>query len=156
MNIELRPRGIQEVTTYFHKSADPEICRMLPRTVTTLEQALENYQASRLPGAASFGRSIYADRQHIGDVWCCCMEPGGQPEAMVSFCIFEKNCWGKGIATQAAALFLEEVRAQFSLTVFGAFCYAANAASRRVLEKNSFVLVESFTEDGVESCYYER
>lgn len=155
MRLELRPRGVQEVTTYFYKSDDPEISGMLPRTVTTLDQALENYRASLLPGAASFGQSIFVDGRHIGDVWCCCMEPGGKPEAMVSFCIFDKVSWGHGIATWGLKLFLAEVRRQFALTVFGAFCYSSNAASRRVLEKNGFSLVEYFTEDGVESCYYE-
>lgn len=31
----------------------------------------------------------------------------------------------------------------------------ANAASRRVLEKNGFVKAETIVEDGVESFYYE-
>lgn len=156
MSLELRPRGAAEVTTYFRKTDDPQITAMLPRTVTTLEQAMENFRQSQLAGAASYGRSIYFERQHIGDVWLYCLEPGEDPEAMLSFCIFEKTFWGQGLATRAVAQFLIEAEAKFHLNSIGAFCYAHNAASRRVLEKNGFQCVDVFTEDGVESCYYER
>ena len=37
----------------------------------------------------------------------------------------------------------------------GAFLYASNAASGRVLEKNGFVKTETIVEDGIESFYYE-
>lgn len=156
MNIQLRPRTEQDVIVYFHKTDDPEIESMLPRSVAKLEQALENYHKSLLPGAASFGRTIWVEGKYVGDVWCHCMEPGGDPEAMVSFCLFEKDCWGRGLMTQALGLFVEEVREKFSLATLGAFCFAANQASRRVLEKNGFRLVENFTEDGVASCYFEK
>ncbi len=153
MQIELRPRGLAEVKIYFEKAADPEIAVMLPRGSDSLEEAFEKYWESQKPGASSYGRTIVADGQYVGDVWCYGMEKGGDPEMMVSFCVFEKSLWGKGIATKAAGLFLGEVREKFGLETAGAFCFLRNRASLRVLEKNGFALKETFVEDGVESCY---
>lgn len=62
---------------------------------------------------------------------------------------------GKGAASEALGQFLSEIRERFGFTRIGAFTYAANAASIRVLEKNGFRLRESFAEDGVESRYYD-
>lgn len=153
MDLELRPRGLEEVKIYFEKAADPEIAAMLPRGADTLEEAVEKYRESQKPGASSFGRVVMADGRYVGDVWCCGMEKGGDPEAMLSFCVFEKSLWGKGVATKAVGLFLEEVRERFGLKTVGAFCYQRNRASQRVLEKNGFQLTETFVEDGVTSCY---
>ena len=46
-------------------------------------------------------------------------------------------------------------RTNYQVKELGAFLYAANAASRRVLEKNGFAKAETIVEDGVESFYYE-
>ena len=74
---------------------------------------------------------------------------------MVSYCIFEAAYWELGIATQALALFLGEIIPKFGLETVGAFTYADNFPSIRVLETNGFRLVEEFTEDGVLSRYYQ-
>ncbi len=63
-----------------------------------------------------------------------------RPNAMVSYCVFEKSLWGRGIATAAME----------------AFTYSGNLSSIRVLEKNGFISVEEFEEDGVRSQYFER
>lgn len=107
-----------------------------------------------MPNAASYGRSIYADGQHIGDIWCCCMEKGGDPEAMLSYCIFEKSLWGQGIAPQAVALFLREISQLFGFQTIGAFSFCSNNRSIRVLEKAGFTAAETFTEDGIASTYF--
>ena len=74
---------------------------------------------------------------------------------MLSYCIFEKSCWGKGIASRVLSLFLDEVKEKYSLSSIGAFTFANNIASIRVLEKNGFSVKESFVEDGRESVYLE-
>ena len=84
------------------------------------------------------------------------MDLAGDPQAMVSYCVFEQALWGRGIAAEALRLFLEEIRERFGLERIGAFTFASNAGSIRVLEKNGFQLQESFVEDGVESGYYLR
>jgi len=156
MKVELRERTEAHVRTYFARTRDPEIMAMLPQTAETVEQAVANYQKTRLPGASSYGRTIYADGEYVGDVWCYCIDPNDEPNAMLSYCIFEKSCWRKGNATEALALFLEEIVPRFSLKTVGAFAYCSNAASARVLEKNGFAKMEEFTEDGILSAYYQK
>ena len=105
MKIELRERTAGHVRIYFEQTQDEQIERMLPRSVESLEQALANFEATLLPGAASFGRTIYADGRYIGDVWCYCIDCEQSPNAMLSYCIFDKALWGKGAATEAVGLF---------------------------------------------------
>lgn len=156
MKIALGDRTAETVTIYFEKTRSPAIQNTLPQKARTVEEALADFRETQSPGAQSFGRTIYADGQYVGDVWCYCMAPDDTPQAMVSYCVFEPLLWGRGVATKALELFLEEIRKRFGLERVGAFTFAANTGSIRVLEKNGFQLRESFAEDGVESAYYQR
>ena len=154
MRIELRERTCEHVKIYFEKTQSEEVRRFLPISAKTLEDALADYEKSLLPCATSFGRVILADGQYVGDVWCYALDEC-DPDAMLSFCVFESTSWGKGIATEAVRLFLLEIRTRLQIKKVGAFVYADNVASQRVLSKNRFVLRERFLEDGVLSCYFE-
>lgn len=154
MNILLGERTAETAAVYFARTRDPAIQRVLPQRARTAEEFLADFRKTREPGADSFGRTIRADGRYVGDVWCYGMDPAGDPQAMVSYCVFEQALWGRGIATKALGLFLEEIRERFGLERIGAFTFASNTGSVRVLEKNGFRLQESFTEDGVESRYY--
>ncbi len=156
MNILLGERTAETAAVYFARTRVPAIQRVLPQRAQTLEEFLADFRKTREPGADSFGRTIRADGQYVGDVWCYCMDPAGDPQAMVSYCVFDQALWGRGIATEALRLFLEEIRERFGLERAGAFTFMENTGSIRVLEKNGFRLAESFTEDGVESGYYLR
>lgn len=156
MTVELRERTEDHVRTYFERTRDPEIQRMLPQTAQTVEQAVADFRKTLLPGASSYGRTVYADGKYIGDVWCYCLDPDDEPNAMLSYCIFEKSLWGKGIATEALRQFLTDIVPRFSLKTAGAFAFCANGASLRVLEKNGFAKMEEFTEDGILSAYYQK
>ncbi len=79
-----------------------------------------------------------------------------RPNAMVSYCVFEKSLWGRGIATAAMEAFINHTAQKFGLGSLGAFTYSGNLSSIRVLEKNGFISVEEFEEDGVRSQYFER
>ena len=156
MNIQLKERTAETAAIYFQRTRAPAIQRFLPQRARTLEEFLSDFRKTQEPGASSYGRTIYVDGQYAGDVWCYCMDPSGDPQAMVSYCVFETALWGHGIAARALGLFLEEIRERFGLARVGAFTFSENAASIRVLEKNGFHREESFTEDGVESGYYLR
>lgn len=156
MKITLRERTAETVSVYFTKAQQPEIRQMLPQKATSVEEALADFAKTQLPGATSYGRTIYADRRYIGDVWIYAIDLSDTPNAMLSYCIFEKGMWGKGAATEAVRVFLGEVQEKFGLRTIGAFTYAENAASIRVLEKNGFVLEEEFAEGGVLSQYHQR
>lgn len=156
MDICLKDRTEAHVRTYFEKTRDPELRALLPQTAETVEAAVADFQKTLLPGAASYGRTIYYKGDYVGDIWCYCIDPDDEPNAMLSYCIFEKSLWGKGIATEAAGQFLGEIIPRFALKTVGAFAYCSNTASLRVLEKNGFARMEVFTEDGVESAYYQK
>lgn len=156
MEVSLGKRTAETAAVYFERTRCPAIQKFLPQRAQTLEEALADYRKTQEPGAKSFGRTIQADGRYVGDVWCYCMDPSGDPQAMVSYCVFERELWGQGIAARALGLFLEEIRERFGLERVGAFTFSENAVSIRVLEKNGFHREESFIEDGVESAYFEK
>lgn len=156
MTVTLDERTAKTVAVYFERTRSPAIQKTLPQKAQTVEEALADFRKTQEPGAASFGRTIYADGRYVGDVWCYCMDQSGDPQAMVSYCVFEKELWGRGVASEALRLFLKDVRERFGLERVGAFTFADNPGSIRVLEKNGFRLMESFTEDGAASQYYQR
>lgn len=156
MDITLGSRSAESAAIYFEKTNNAAIRRVLPQKAQTAEEAAADFYASQLPGASSFGRTILADGQYVGDVWCYCINPGGTPGAMVSYCVFEPSLWGRGIASRALERFLLEIAGKYGLKTVGAFTYSGNLPSIRVLEKNGFRLVEELVEDGVSSRYYQR
>lgn len=155
MSIELRTRSAETVSIYFKKANTPAIRAVLPQKAKTLEEALADFERTQLPGAASYCRTIYTDGKYIGDTWCYCIDKNEEPGAMVSYCVFEPDYYGKGIATEALRLFIAEIVPKFKLKSLGAFTFASNNASIRVLEKNGFTKREEFEEDGVLSCYLQ-
>ena len=155
MNVTLNPRTPESVKTYFTRANIPEIKRVLPQKAKTLDEALEDYEMTLLPGATSFGLTVWVDGCHVGDVWCYCIDPEDVPNCMISYCIFETSLWSRGIATEAVRMFLRVIRENFPITTVGAFTFSHNEASVRVLEKNGFALVEEFEEDGVMSKYFQ-
>lgn len=155
MRIELKDRTADTVIAYFRATRDPEVRQYLPQKATTEAEALADFEKTRQPGSSSYGRTVYVDGNYIGDVWCYCISPD-EPNAMVSYCIFEKAYWGKGIASEALGRFLAEIAEKFGLKSVGAFTYSANEASIRVLTKNGFADIETFVEGGVESRYFQK
>lgn len=154
MNIELRERTEETAITYFNMTRDAEVCKYLPQKAKTEDEALADYHKTQLLGATSYGRTIYVDGIHIGDISCYCIQDE-EPNAMISYCIFEKACWGKGVATTALRLFIEEITAKFEIKSVGAFTFSANQSSIRVLQKCGFENMETFVEDGIESMYFQ-
>ncbi len=120
MRIELRDRTADTVIIYFRSTRDPEVRKYLPQKAKTENEALADFEKTRRPGAGSYGRTVYVDGSYIGDVWCYCIQQD-EPNAMVSYCIFDKAYWGKGIATEALRMFLADIIERFHLKSFGAF-----------------------------------
>ena len=156
MTVELKERTETHVRTYFARTRDPEIQARIPQTAETVEQAVADFEQTLLPGATSFGRTIYVDGSYVGDIWCYCIDLQEEPNAMVSYCLFEKEFWNKGVCTEALRQFELETVPRFGLKSLGAFTYCDNISSIRVLEKNGFAKMEEFTEDGRLSVYCQK
>lgn len=156
MVITLRERTEDHVKVYFEKASDPEIKKWLPQKAKTLDEAIRDFHLSLAPESTSFGRTIYANERYVGDIWCYCIGDEPEPDGMISYCIFEKDLWNKGIAKAAVSHFLNLLREKFSLHHIGAFTYSANSASISVLLSNGFILCEEFEEDGIMSVYFQK
>ena len=155
MGIILKDRTETNVRIYYEKTQQAEIKRMLPQKAQSVEEAVSDYQLTLLPNSSSFGKTIYIDDEYIGDVWCYCIDKTETPNAMLSFCVFEKEYWNKGITSKAVSMFLKELSGKYSLKSIGAFTFSDNFASQKVLEKNGFQILEEFLEDGRASKYYQ-
>ena len=155
MIITLKKRTADSVRTYFEKANRPEIKQVLPQKAKTVEEALKDYEKTLLPNATSFGQTVHVDGNYVGDIWCYCIDMDDEPNCMLSFCIFELEYWSRGIATTAVNMFIKNICEQFNIHTIGAFAFAHNIASIRVLEKNGFVVMEEFEEDGVLSKYLQ-
>lgn len=140
--ITLRERTEQHVRIFFEQAQRPDIKSVLPLRAQTVDEALADFRQTLLPGAASYGRTIYLDDAYVGDIWCYCIAPADDPQAMLSYCVFDRTVQNRGVATQAVALFLSELSSRFGLNRIGAFTFLTNPASVRVLEKNGFILAE--------------
>ncbi len=156
MKVELGERTAETVATYFLKAQQPFIQSSLPQKARTLEEALRDYRETLRPDATSFGRIILADHVHVGDVWCYGINTAETPNAMLSYCVFDRSYWNKGAATAAVSQFLAEVKEKYAVHTVGAFTFSDNRASIRVLEKNGFLLIGEFCEDGRKSRYLQR
>lgn len=156
MNVALTPRTAEHVRIYWKKIQDEEIRKRIPLRDLSLEEALRQFEASRQPGAASFGMCIEAEGEYVGDVWCYGIDETEEKMAMFSFLIFEKGLWGKGVGSQAARLFCREAFSRYAIRKLGAFTYAENIGSLRALEKAGFLEQERFLEEGKLSIYLER
>ncbi len=155
MRVVLKNRTEADVRIYYEKTQQPEIKVMLPQEAKSVEEAVADYRKTLLPGSMSCGHTIYDDELYVGDIWCYCIDKGETPNAMLSFCLFEKAYWNRGITSKAVSLFLREIHDRYAIETIGAFTFSDNFPAQKVLEKNGFQLMEEFTEDGRKSRYYQ-
>lgn len=146
-------RTKENVIVFYERTEEKEIKKLFPKQASSLEEALIQFQNTQKSNL-SYGKTIYIGSRYIGDIWCYGIHQEKEVDAMLSYCIFEKEFWNRGIATEVVSAFLEEVIRRFALESIGAFTYSFNKASIRVLEKNNFQVQEIFLEDGVESQYF--
>jgi RimJ/RimL family protein N-acetyltransferase len=67
---------------------------------------------------------------------------------------FTRACWGQGFASEIAIALTEIGLARFALPSLIGIVYAGNAASRRVLEKSSYLLERSTIRHGEDVVIY--
>ena len=84
LNITLGERTAESAARSFARMNTPAIRATLPLRARTAEEAAEEFRASQLPGASSFGRTILADGRHVGDVWCYGIPAVRSPRVMFS------------------------------------------------------------------------
>lgn len=155
MDMILKTRMKEHVKTFWDRTQDEELKSLFPFSIQFLEEALMLFEESLKEEASSYGKVIYFENRYVGDVWCYCIDEEDEKMAMLSIVIFEKELWGKGIGVEATKIFINEVFNKFNIDKIGAFTYAYNLGSIGLLKKVGFKEIETFTEDGVESKYFE-
>lgn len=155
MEIELRNRTQEHVITFWSNTQDEELKRLFPFSVDSLEESLVLFNESLKADAQSFGKVIYVNRKYIGDIWCYGIDEKEEKMAMLSIVIFDKDFWGKGIATKAATEFADEVFSKYEIEKLGAFVYLDNLGSIGLLKKAGFREMEEFVEDTETELSYQ-
>ena len=82
---------------------------------------------------------IFINSEHIGNI-CLKGLTSIHQRAEITYLIGSKNLWGKGIANRAIAEIINKVVEEYSLKKLYAGIAKENIASKKVLEKNNFVL----------------
>lgn len=57
---------------------------------------------------------------------------------MVSYCVFEKCLWGKGVAVGTPRLFLGQITGKFHVRTVGGFTFAKNTGPIHVMDMSSY------------------
>jgi [ribosomal protein S5]-alanine N-acetyltransferase len=139
--LTLRQPGVADASPIFERYAgDPEVTRFLGwprhRTVGDTEAFLQFSAAEweQWP-AGPYLIFLRADGQLLGSTGL-----GFQTsqEAVTGY-VLAKDAWGRGYATEALAAMIE-VAGRTGVVRLCAFCHPEHGPSRRVLEKNGFVL----------------
>ena len=129
-SIRLRPVVPGDLPTLFQFQLDPESNRLaavIPRDLDTFNAVWEKIFADPTVVA----RAVLAEGTLVGSIGCFKMDGLDA----VGYGIARQH-WGKGIATRALTLLLEEV----TIRPLHARAARANAPSIRVLEKCGFVI----------------
>jgi RimJ/RimL family protein N-acetyltransferase len=129
-HVQLREVRTSDLPLMYQLQADPEANRMavtFPRT----REGFDSHWATALNDPRVSARVILVGGGFVG--YISCFPQDGQDH--VGYWIDRDN-WGRGIASQALQLLLQEVR-QRPLVATAAI---TNGASVRVLQKNGFVL----------------
>lgn len=155
MNVKLAERTREHVKINWEKTKALEIRALIPIMDNTLEEALQLFEETLLPGAKSFGKIIIADDNYVGDIWCYGIDEEDEKMAMLSFLIFDEEMRGKGGGWAAMKQFIPLVFENYKIEKIGAFTYEDNGASIGLLKKAGFHEIERFVEDSKASIYFE-
>ncbi|MDA8210025.1 MAG: GNAT family N-acetyltransferase [Actinomycetota bacterium] len=130
----LRPVAREDMETIFLQMSDPESVRMAAFTAEDPgdRQGFEDHMEKVLSNPANTLLAIELEGRVVGTIGSYPFE--GRTE--VTYWI-DRNSWGRGIATRALALLLQDLPTR----PLGARAASDNAASLRVLEKAGFRVI---------------
>jgi len=129
-DVKLREVREEDLPIFFEHQLDPEATRMAAFPPRDRQEFMAHW-ARILADPTGPIRTVLADGAVVGNI--VCWEQSGQRE--VGYWI-GRDHWGRGIATRALAIFLEEVKAR----PLYAHVAAHNLGSIRVLEKCGFTV----------------
>lgn len=122
--------------------------RFYPHFIETLREYVVNKQADNLN--AFFAICLKDGNRHIGNIKLGPIDPNHHL-ADIGILIGEKDCWGKGYASEAIGLVVGYAFDTLGLHKVTAGCYAPNKGAIRAFEKVGFI------QEGVRMahCFFE-
>ena len=148
MNVFLENQTENHVRFFYEKTANPKVMQWMYRNRTTLEDELERFKRQE-----AIRQAIVVDGVYVGDIWAT-PSKGLSVDVLLSCCIFDTNFWSKGVATVALQKFLKNLNEKHHIVSAGAFLYADNKGSQRVLVKQGFQHGQTFVENEKEAYFY--
>lgn len=130
MLVHLRPILATDLPIFFAQQLDP-IANSMAVVNPRDREAFDDHWRKVLASTSSISRTIVADGDVVGNISCFPMEGLDS----IGYWIGREH-WGRGIASRAVALLLEEVPQR----PLHARAANSNAASVRVLTKSGFVI----------------
>ncbi len=136
MTHDVRLRAVEDgdLPVFFTQQLDPEATRMAAFPSRERDAFMAHWAKIRAKPQENITRTIVCQGQVAGNIGCW----GPAEERQVSYWIGREH-WGKGIASAALALLLEEVKTR----PLHAHVVKHNVASIRVLQKCGFVITGS-------------
>jgi RimJ/RimL family protein N-acetyltransferase len=153
-----RPHRLADLDAYCEMEADPEVRRFVGGKPRTREAAERKFRDVHLKAAGAWlglmATIFKLEDRYIGYSGLYphfdAAGEGIEGEAALGFTL-ARAYWGRGLATEAALVFVRFGFEQLALNRIVTSVEVGNAASMRVLEKLGFVVAE--TETGVRSFY---
>jgi len=148
MKVTLRKLRMSDLNRIMEMFPDPEVTSAIGLTLSEnppkitrefekkwLKKAIKEYMKKK---PSSYNLAIISDGIHVGNVGAYKIDYENDLVA-VGYWI-GKAYWGRGIATMALKLFINELNKKFKIKRIEGFAFTFNPASMRVMEKCGFKL----------------
>ncbi|MEZ6019986.1 MAG: GNAT family N-acetyltransferase [Planctomycetota bacterium] len=134
----IRELAAEDAEIFFQIYADPIAMRWVDDGLPITREDSERWLAITLNNYQGQGYGMFAIEEAGRVIGCIGItHPGGQPEAEVKYTLL-RDCWGRGLASEALAGLMAVVTDRWGLRHVIATADAENLASHRVLEKCGF------------------
>lgn len=137
---DLRESDVGEA--YLRWMNDPEVTHFLEsRFERHTPESLRGFVArhARDPGHRLFAITLRQGGRHIGNLKLGPIEERHR-RAEIGLLVGERDCWGKGFATEAISLATEYAFRELGLRKVTAGCYAPNEGSLRAFRRAGFAI----------------
>ena len=138
----LRPQNLTDAPDLFAILSDPEAMRFWHRPaisrLAVVEELMREQQAAMAEGLCRYW-TVRLNGNAIGSVDLSLIQNGS---AELGF-LLRPDHWGTGLASEAVGAVVAQGLGALRLTRLAAVVQTANRAAARVLEKNSFAIVEA-------------
>src|SRR5713101_7756943 len=151
----LRPWEEEDWLAFRPIATDPEVMRYITGGTPWTDEQIQEFVQRQIRHFAERGFCLWKllAKENAGGriIGFCGLQPlviDGQPEVEIGWWL-AKDCWGRGLATQAARIALRFGFERAGLTRIISICRPDNAASQRIMEKLGMTFERNYIHKGV-------